>query len=443
VVEFVSFARRWKLGIDRILAGVDRQVVVLMVAGITFGVAAAAVIWIGFGRPRGLIYGMVHLATTGFVERLWPIVALVILSLTLTAIFVSQGIPFQTMPAAASTKHLRFLTTALLLCGVAASLLAVWALRALPYSADEYDYLFQAETFLRGRLWNPVLPGQEFFAFLWIAAKAGKWLSTFPPGWPFLLARAHWLRLPFWTVCPLLGAAALAFLAKLAGREAGPAGVLTTLALVVFAPFFAFNAGSFFNSLPTAAFGLMFCYFGARFIDSPDWRSAALIGAALGMVGVIRPFDTVIFAVPFGIEVLFRARRRHVAGMAVIVLGGLPCLAGLLLYSHAITGNAFLPILVWAYSITPVGVNAADSANGAPVSMLHEILMVKTRIWMLAEWTSPILVLSYLPAIGWKIFKHRSHFYDFILPAAIVAYLFFPALAATNTAHAITSRASC
>jgi hypothetical protein len=112
--------------------------------------------------------------------------------------------------------------------------------------------------------------------------------------------------------------------------------------------------------------------------------------------------------------------------MAVIVLCGLPCLAALMLYTRAITGSAFLPVPIWAYSARIIGVNVVDLGGRVPVSMLHELLMAKTRIFMLAEWTSPILVLAYLPAVAWKILKSRARFYDFILPAAVIAYLFFP-----------------
>ncbi len=363
---------------------------------------------------------------TNFLQRLWPIVTLVSFSLALTAVFVTQEVQFRTVPAASSAKILRVFSAALVLGGVAASLLAVLSLRAIPFSADEYDYVFQAKTFLQGRLWNPLLPGHEFFAFYWIVEKGGKWLSSFPPGWPLLLASGRLLGLPFWTVCPLLATTGLVFLAKLAWREDGPAGAVMALALVVFSPFFVFNAGSFYSHVPTAAFGLMFCYFGAKFVDTPDWRSAAVAGLALGMVGLIRPFDTLIFAIPFALELVVRARRRHFGGMAAMVLAGLPCLAGLLLYTHAITGSAFLPVPIWAYPVKAIGVNAVKMEGGAPVSMLQEVLMVKTRIWMLAEWTSPVLVLAYLPALAWKIFKCRSRFYDFIFPAAIIAYLFFP-----------------
>lgn len=143
---------------------IDSKLLVLMIATVTFGLSTAVVLWIGFGQPHGLIHGMSYYETK-FLQRLWPIVTLVIFSLALTAVFVTQEVQLGTVLAASSAKILRVFSAALVLGGVGTSLLAVLSLRAFPYSADEYDYMFQAETFLRGRLWNPLLPGHEFFAF--------------------------------------------------------------------------------------------------------------------------------------------------------------------------------------------------------------------------------------------------------------------------------------
>src|SRR5262249_17464423 len=59
----------------------------------------------------------------------------------------------------------------------AATLLFVWVLRAFPNSADEYGYIYGAETLLAGRLWNPLPLHHEFFSFLHIFEKDGKWVS--------------------------------------------------------------------------------------------------------------------------------------------------------------------------------------------------------------------------------------------------------------------------
>ncbi len=42
---------------------------------------------------------------------------------------------------------------------------ALFVLQGFPNSADEYAYIFQAETFLQKRLWNEPHPAKEFFSF--------------------------------------------------------------------------------------------------------------------------------------------------------------------------------------------------------------------------------------------------------------------------------------
>src|SRR5580698_1059413 len=51
-------------------------------------------------------------------------------------------------------------------------------LQRFPNSADVYSYLFQAETFLKGRLWNKPPPADSFW-FFHIINKEGKWLSKY------------------------------------------------------------------------------------------------------------------------------------------------------------------------------------------------------------------------------------------------------------------------
>jgi len=46
---------------------------------------------------------------------------------------------------------------------LAGSLAAVWVLRAFPNSADECALSFEVDTFLDGRLWNPLPPLYKFF----------------------------------------------------------------------------------------------------------------------------------------------------------------------------------------------------------------------------------------------------------------------------------------
>jgi hypothetical protein len=169
--------------------------------------------------------------------------------------------------------------------GLVGALAVVWLLRAFPNSGDEYDYLFQATTFLAGRLWNPMPPLPDFFRLWHLSFDDGKWVSTYPPGWPLLLAAVSAMRCPFWLACPAAGAPLLFAVFKPGQRRDGPLGGVLALALVGLSPFFAFNAGSFFNQVPATAAGLFFCWAVVDFLDQARISKACLTGIALGFPG--------------------------------------------------------------------------------------------------------------------------------------------------------------
>jgi len=164
----------------------------------------------------------------------------------------------------------RVVSLVLTAVGFTGSLAIVWALRAFPNSADEYGYIYEAWTFLAGRLWNPLPPHHEFFSFLHIFEKDGKWVSAYTFGWSAQLALAGLLHLPYWLVCPITGAVLLLTLAKLAQRQNGALGAVLALLLIVPSPFFLFNAASYFNAVPSALGGALFCWAVADFLDNPS-----------------------------------------------------------------------------------------------------------------------------------------------------------------------------
>jgi hypothetical protein len=228
--------------------------------------------------------------------------------------------------------------------GLVGALAAVWVFRAFPYSGNEYDFLFQAQTYLAGRLSNPMPPLPDFFWLVHTSFQDDRWVSTYPPGWPLLLAGLSAIGLPFWFACPAVGALLLFVLFKLGQRRDGALGGVLALALVALSPFFAFNAGSYFNHVPATAADLFFCWAALDFLDQARVSKARLTGIALGVLGLIRPVGVPFFALPFAAEFCWRARRQHYLKAPAIVLAGLPFLAALLLYNHTVTGSSFLGV---------------------------------------------------------------------------------------------------
>jgi hypothetical protein len=308
--------------------------------------------------------------------------------------------------------------------GLVASLAAVWVLRAFPNSSDEYDYLFQAHTFLSGRLWNPVPPLPEMFSPAHVSFDNGKWFTFYPPGWPLILAVTMGLQLPAWFACPVAGGVLLFAAMKLGERRDGRLGGILSGVLSAASPFFVVNAGSYFNHVPAAAAGLLFCWAAAAFLDRPELSKAVLAGVALGVLGLVRTEDVLVFALPFLAAFCWRAGRRHYRLAPAIVLAGLPFLAALLLYYHAI-GGSMIPDIGRDYPMVKFGLHPVDEA-GRHLTMLDELRFTATRLVMLAEWTSPLLMLGYVAAFVGLAVKRRLSFLDLIFPLWIVAYWLVP-----------------
>jgi hypothetical protein len=203
---------------------------VLLVAAYAGGVAL--ILWKACHQPLGTV-GDTNTLRINYGVRLWPLAAILTLSLCFAAV----------APRTASTfARLRTLSegTAIVLmisAGTALALMMVWVLRAFPNSGDEYAYLLQAKIFLSGRLWSDAPSNPDFFELSHVFAKDGKWVSEYPLGWLGLLSIAQLARLPYWLVSPLFGAALLALLALFCARRDGKTGAVVALLLAAPTPF--------------------------------------------------------------------------------------------------------------------------------------------------------------------------------------------------------------
>jgi hypothetical protein len=331
---------------------------------------------------------------------------------------------FAAIPVALAT-HRRAVALGVTVAGFAGSLAVVWVLRAFPNSADEYAFLFEADTFLAKRLWNPLPPLHESFAFLHISQVDGRWAALYPPGWPLLLAGVRLLDVPFWLACPLAGIVLLFAVFKLGRRQDGPLGGILALSFVAFSPFFLFNAGSYFTHVPAAAAGALFCWMAADFLDQPRFSRGFLAGVALGVLGLIRVFDPLLFGLPFLFAFFWRAGRRHYVLAPSIIFGGLPFLAALLLF-YGITSGSILPKIASSEApLVKFGLYSVDE-NGRPHTPLDQLRLAARLMSELAVFTSPLLLLGYLAAFAWKAIKKKLNFFDFVFPVTVAALLLIP-----------------
>ena len=217
-------------------------------------------------------------------------------------------------------------------------------LKTFPNSGDEFVYLFQAQTFLQGRIWNQPPPIPHIFSALHIIETTDIWVGKWPPGWPGIIALFSSIGIKAWMVNPALNGITVLLIARLGREIRDVATGILAATLYAATAFSIFNGASFFSHVFTAACAVTFAILGIQFLKLPTLGRAIATGAMLGLVGLTRTYSAVLFAIPFSTAVILRWNSRLIVqAMIGLALGGIPFLIGLLLYNHAITGNACAP----------------------------------------------------------------------------------------------------
>jgi hypothetical protein len=314
-----------------------------------------------------------------------------------------------------------FLLISIVLCVViliSLLIIAPLVLQQYPNSADEYAYLFQAQTFARGRLWNALPPLEHFFSFKWILEKDSKWVSLFAPGWPALLMLGSLLGVPAWGVNPILGSSSIAMFILLTRRLESMVVALVAALTLAATPFFIFNASSYFSHVSVSLAALIFAYSGARFLASAKAIDALLMGGAIGVIGLIRYYSSVLFFGSFLIFLLCTRPRKQLLVFLWIFLGAAPFFAVLLLYNSAITGHALQNVQQWGYPDHHLEFPSIHV-------MRQAAKLIKMSTVELIEFSSPILLLLYGVALFVKASKRVLQFYDFFFIAFVIGYVFW------------------
>ncbi len=220
-----------------------------------------------------------------------------------------------------------------------------------PAYHDEFSYLFQAETFLSGRLWFPSHAEPRLFDQMHVLNE-GRFASRYFPGTGLWMAPFVALGHPYWG--HWLAGALIAFLMFWTGRELGGdlvgaiAGGLTALA-----PGMAVFSNLLLSHHPTSCGLALFLWGFFRMRSSGQMRHAVCAGAGLAFAMLCRPMTAAAVALPFGVSLLYQWLRQIRLGDAAAAkrtlrqIGGLwiPLSAGLVgffLYNRAITDSGWV-----------------------------------------------------------------------------------------------------
>ena len=300
-------------------------------------------------------------------------------------------------------------------------LIAYFTLHAFPNSADEYVYLYQAETLSQGKLTQQAHPLGDFFRFNHIAQKDGISVGRFPPGWPLLLSLPFFLAVPPLWLNPILGTISLLVFYNFVKRYYSPRVAIWSLATLAFTAYYLFNSASFFSHTSCLLFTVAFVYCLHRNHENPSGIYTFLAGVFLGMVVVTRYYTAVLIFLPVLVSLIYQHHWKAFKPLFFIGLGSLPFFILLCWYNLEITGDPLLPVTAWADRTETLGFVKGHSFMKG---MEHFI----RRFLLFLYWSSPSLLLLYFVFLYQKI-RHKAQRYsvpeDYYMILLIIGYFFY------------------
>jgi 4-amino-4-deoxy-L-arabinose transferase-like glycosyltransferase len=290
---------------------------------------------------------------------------------------------------------------------------AVSIMEGVPHLEDEVAYLFQAQVFARGRLYVPSPETPDCFFGPFVLDHEGRRFGKYPPGWPGLLALGVAAGQPWW-VNAALASVTLALVFRLAqdvhnARTAALAAILATTS-----PFLMLLSGSLMSHTACAAFisAFLWCFARSQVREDRVWALAA--GAALGAAALIRPFTSMVIAVPAALISVWRWIKCGAWRLGWFMLLGFVPLALLLPVMNAIwTGDPFLSpyVLFWPYDRLGFGPGhgVLEQGNTLWLGLGSAVISIGRLATHLLGWPAlslvfVVLLFVYAPRNGWDLF---------------------------------------
>ena len=224
---------------------------------------------------------------------------------------------------------------------------------------DEAVYILQAQTMLQGRLTLPVNQFfDDFFAPVFVVNQGDRAVFKYTPVYASFLALGQLLFGSMRATLGFVAAGNVLLLYQLC-RELYEHRHLALLAaaMLLFSPFFLIQSTTFL-SYPTAL--LLHLTFAVLLLRGQSRQSALLLigaGAVLGLVFFERPYDAILFALPFGLLFVglnisniqdFKNPWQLLKQDGWILVGFLPMFSLVLIYNYHFTGHPFrFPFLLW------------------------------------------------------------------------------------------------
>jgi 4-amino-4-deoxy-L-arabinose transferase-like glycosyltransferase len=214
---------------------------------------------------------------------------------------------------------------------------------AFSWNRDEPVYLWQARLLRAGHLTSPASDTPAFFQPWLTGLRHGAFFSQYTPGWPIALAAAD-LVFGSSGVAVALAAGLVVPATYAFARELGferPIALVSAAVMTV-SPILIIQSGLYLGYLFSLALGL---WFGTALLAGIRRSSVWLFLVAGGLVGLIfltRPFDAVLWVVPFAVYLGITRRselRTLLRPGAWVGVGVLPFFLLGLAYNRKVTGS--------------------------------------------------------------------------------------------------------
>jgi hypothetical protein len=336
-------------------------------------------------------------------------------------LYASKSALFNFFEIRSATKSVYYMMLVATISFVLTLLIRDYVLEQFPNSSDEYAYLFQADMFSKGKLWERAHDLPDFFYSNNIAQFDGILVSRFPPGWPLILSGAFEIGMNPSLVNPVLGVACLVVFFFFARRYYDPTVAVWSTVGLALTGMYLYNSASYFSHVSCMLVTLLFVFSIYAYREHENIVFGILAGFFLGFVVVIRYYTAVLIFIPFLGYLLMEYKWRVIKLFFWMGIGSIPCLAYLFWYNYSITGNAFVPVTMWAYPSEQLGFVKGHS-------FMKGIEHVIRRTLMFMYWASPGLVILYGVYLLRKVMSATDRFArpeDYTFLALAIGYFFY------------------
>jgi hypothetical protein len=317
----------------------------------------------------------------------------------------------------------------------------IWAIVAssllFPFLTNNHDeaiYILQARLLAEGKLYFNIEEFSHFFSQWFFINDGEKIFAKYTPIHAGILAFGEVLFGSMRAVLGCIAAANVLIFYSLV-REFGLKSRFALIATIFFtlSPIFLIQSATFLSYMGSLLFNMLFALLLLRGTRIHSMRLLVFSGLLLGISIMARPFDALLFAVPFTM-IAFRYREPNIKHLlrvsSFLLIGLIPPMVLLLIINAVLTGNPLLlPFTAYeALDTLGFGPRKAHWAEAAiDFNMAKGILGVRSNLLQLLLWVfgGPIFVaLGFLgiASPGQRFLKHIGALLLVVFP---LAYIFF------------------